>query len=297
MKVLNYGSLNYDYVYAVDHMVLNGETLSSTGMETHLGGKGLNQSVALAKAGAPVYHAGMVGEDGEQLLEASRHYGINTDFITRHQGRSGHAIIQLTPQGENSILLYQGANGKNSEEKIDTVLSGFAEGDILLLQNEINLLNSIIEKAYDKHMKIVLNPSPLNETLLKCDLKKVSLFILNEIEGEQLTGESEPEKILKKLETLYPASEVVLTLGKQGSMYAGKGEIYKGNCFSVPAIDTTAAGDTYTGYYLASAMQGKCVEECIRTASAASAIAVTRKGAVPSIPEAEEVEAFLNKYK
>ena len=145
-------------------------------------------------------------------------------------------------------------------------------------------------------MKIVLNPSPLNATLLKCDLKKVSLFILNEVEGEQLTGESEPEKILKRMEILYPASEVVLTLGKQGSIYAGKGKRCRGKSFSVPAVDTTAAGDTYTGYFLASVLQGKSIEESIRTASAASAIAVTRKGAVPSIPERKEVEAFLNKY-
>lgn len=296
MKVLNYGSLNYDYVYAVDHMVSEGETLSSLSMETHLGGKGLNQSIALAKAGATVYHGGMVGEDGDQLLEASRSFGVHTDFITRHPGRSGHAIIQVTPKGENGILLYQGANGKNSEEKIDQVLSAFGEEDILLLQNEINLLGSMIDKAYEKHMKIVLNPSPLNATLLKCDLKKVSLFILNEVEGEQLTGESEPEKILKRMEILYPASEVVLTLGKQGSIYAGKGKRCRGKSFSVPAVDTTAAGDTYTGYFLASVLQGKSIEESIRTASAASAIAVTRKGAVPSIPERKEVEAFLNKY-
>lgn len=296
MKVLNYGSLNYDHVYAVDHMVSEGETLSSLSMETHLGGKGLNQSIALAKAGAAVYHGGMVGEDGDQLLEASRRFGVHTDFITRHPGRSGHAIIQVTPKGENAILLYQGANGKNSEEKVDQVLSEFGEEDILLLQNEINLLGSMIDKAYEKHMKIVLNPSPLNETLLKCDLKKVSLFILNKVEGEQLTGETEPEKILEKLEILYPASEAVLTLGRQGSIYAGKGKRYRGRSFSVPAVDTTAAGDTYTGYFLASVLQGKSIEESIKTASAASAIAVTRKGAVPSIPERKEVEAFLNKY-
>lgn len=296
MKVLNYGSLNYDYVYLVEHMVQLGETISSFDMETHFGGKGLNQSIALAKAGADVYHAGMVGEDGEDLAAFCRRYGVHTDFITKQAGKSGHAIIQITPEGENCIILYSGSNGKNTEEKIDEVLAGFAEGDLLLVQNEINLLDLLVEKAYDREMKIVLNPSPMNEKVLCCDLKKVSLFILNEVEGEQLTGEKEAEHILRRMRELYPDAEVVLTLGKEGSMYAGPGKTCACDSFAVEAVDTTAAGDTFTGYYLASILRGKSIEESLKTASAASGIAVTRKGAAPSIPEAEEVEDFLKKY-
>ena len=296
MKVLNYGSLNYDYVYLVKHMVQLGETISSSGMETHFGGKGLNQSIALAKAGADVYHAGMVGEDGDDLIAVCKKYGVHTDYITKQTGRSGHAIIQITPEGENCIILYSGSNGKNTEEKINEVLAGFEEGDLLLLQNEINLLDLLVEKAYDRKMKIVLNPSPMNEKLLNCDLNKISLFLLNEVEGEQLTKETEAERILERMRELYPNAEVVLTLGKEGSIYAGPGMNCACDSFAVEAVDTTAAGDTFTGYYIASVLRGKSIEESLRTASAASGIAVTRKGAVPSIPDAEEVEDFIKKY-
>ena len=251
MKVLNYGSLNYDYVYLVKHMVQLGETISSSGMETHFGGKGLNQSIALAKAGADVYHAGMVGEDGDDLIAVCKKYGVHTDYITKQTGRSGHAIIQITPEGENCIILYSGSNGKNTEEKINEVLAGFEEGDLLLLQNEINLLDLLVEKAYDRKMKIVLNPSPMNEKLLNCDLNKISLFLLNEVEGEQLTKETEAERILERMRELYPNAEVVLTLGKEGSIYAGPGMNCACDSFAVEAVDTTAAGDTFTGYYIA----------------------------------------------
>lgn len=296
MKVLNFGSLNYDYVYLVKHMVQLGETISSSGMETHFGGKGLNQSIALAKAGADVYHAGMVGEDGEDLIAVCKKYGVHTDYITRRPGKSGHAVIQITPEGENCIILYSGANGENTEEKINEVLAGFEEGDLVLLQNEMNLLDLIVEKAYDRKMKIVLNPSPMNEKILNCDLKKISLFLLNEVEGEQLTGETEAACILNRMRELYPNAEVVLTLGKEGSVYAGPRMNCACGSFSVEAVDTTAAGDTFTGYYIASVLRGKSIEESLKTASAASGIAVTRKGAVPSIPDAEEVEDFIKKY-
>lgn len=291
MKVLNYGSLNYDYVYLVKHMVQLGETISSSGMETHFGGKGLNQSIALAKAGADVYHAGMVGEDGDDLIAVCKKYGVHTDYITKQTGRSGHAIIQITPEGENCIILYSGSNGKNTEEKINEVLAGFEEGDLLLLQNEINLLDLLVEKAYDRKMKIVLNPSPMNEKLLNCDLNKISLFLLNEVEGEQLTKETEAERILERMRELYPNAEVVLTLGKEGSIYAGPGMNCACDSFAVEAVDTTAAGDTFTGYFIASMMENLPIQKTLKRCAKASAIAVSRMGAADSIPTAQEVEA------
>lgn len=296
MRVLNYGSLNYDYVYAVDHMAQAGETLSSASMETHLGGKGLNQSIALARAGAEVYHAGMVGEDGRGLVAVCGECGVNTDYISLHEGRSGHAIIQINAQGENCILLFQGANGKNSSEKIREVLSCFDRGDILLMQNEVNLPEEMIEAAFERGMRIVLNPSPMDERILGCSLDKVSLFLLNEVEGRQLTGETQAQSIAEKLREMYPRAEIVLTAGKQGCIYSGKKGSFSCASFSVNAVDTTAAGDTFTGYYIASMLQGREVEDCLRRACAAAAIAVTRKGAVPSIPRKEEVEAFLKAH-
>lgn len=289
MKVLNFGSLNLDYVYSVDHMVMPGETLASGGMNIFCGGKGLNQSIALAKAGVPVYHAGMIGEEGGALLDACKEGGVKTDFIRTIPGKSGHTIIQVDKDGQNCILLFGGANRSITKEFVDEVLSHFEKGDILLLQNEVNLLDYIIDKAYEAGMMIILNPSPYNSALDACDFHKISMFLLNEIEGGQVTGETDTEKILEKLKELYPETKVVLTLGGDGSVYQYKEEQYRQGIYKVKAVDTTAAGDTFTGYFISSVIDGIPVQEGLSLAAKASAIAVSREGATASIPLREEV--------
>ena len=226
MKVLSFGSLNIDSVYKVDHIVAPGETQLSFEINENCGGKGLNQSIALARAGASVWHAGMVGNDGDILIKKCTENGINVDFIKKTEGRSGHTIIQVDKNGNNSIILYGGANRSMTVDFIDEVLSHFESGDILILQNEINLLDVIIDKAYKRKMKIVLNPSPFDKALLKCDMSKISYFILNEIEGHQMTGKTTPEEILKEIQLKYPESKIVLTLGEKGSVYKDKNDFY-----------------------------------------------------------------------
>lgn len=290
MKVLNFGSLNYDYVYSVDHMVQAGETLASGGMETFFGGKGLNQSIALAKAGVPVYHAGLVGEEGDAFLDMCRESGVDTTYIRKLDGKSGHTIIQVDKSGQNCILLYGGANRRVTEAFIDEVLKDFGEGDVLVLQNEVNLLDRIIEKAYEKKMIIVLNPSPFDSALDACDMSKVSIFLMNEIEGEQMTGYKEPERILAAMKEKFPEAKVVLTLGKDGVVYQHKEEMYTQGIFPVQTVDTTAAGDTFTGYFVAGLLENMPMPDVLRRCAKASSIAVSRKGAAPSIPTVEEVE-------
>ena len=204
MKILNYGSLNVDHVYSVDHIVKEGETILSDDLNIFCGGKGLNQSIALAKAGVPVYHAGMIGEDGDLLLDACREYGVNTKYLKKLPVSGGHTVIQVDKKGQNSIILFGGTNQMQTKEYMDYVLSDFNAGDYLLLQNEINLLDYIIDKAYEKGMRIILNPSPFDDKLKKCDFSKIYLFLLNEVEGEQFTGQSEPEKMLKALREKLP---------------------------------------------------------------------------------------------
>lgn len=289
MKVLNFGSLNLDFVYQVDHMVSPGETLASLQMQTFCGGKGLNQSIALAKAGAEVYHAGCIGEDGRLLVEALEKEGVRTDYVKTLEGKTGHAIIQVDRGGQNCILLYGGANRAQTEEYVDQVLAGFDAGDMILLQNEINLLGYIIDRAYDRGMTIVLNPSPFDENLSGCDLSKVSVFLINEVEGSQITGEKDPERILEKLAETYPGTHVVLTLGSEGSVYQADGCRIRQNIYHVETVDTTAAGDTFTGYFVASLLEGLDVAECMDLAAKASALSVTRQGASPSIPRRQEV--------
>ena len=293
MKVLNFGSLNIDYVYSVDHIMREGETQACTKMERFCGGKGMNQSIALAKAGVGVFHAGMVGADGEWLLEMCQKSGVDTRYIRKTDGKSGHTIIQVDKNAQNCILLYGGANREITEEYIDEVLNEFEKGDIILLQNEVNLLDKIIEKAYEKEMIIILNPSPMDGAIKKCDLHKVTILLLNEIEGEQITGVTEPEKILDKLNALYPDMKVVLTLGGNGSVYQEKEKRCKQEIFPVKPVDTTAAGDTFTGYFIASVLEGMSVERGMEMAAKAASIAVSRKGAAASIPYREEVEKKL----
>lgn len=290
MKVLNFGSLNYDYVYTVDHMVREGETLSSEKMETFLGGKGFNQSVALSRAGIDVKHAGAVGEEGEGFLAFCRENGIDTSYIRTLPGKSGHTIIQIDRNAQNCILLYGGANQSIPEEYVDEVLEDFGEGDFVLLQNEINVTVSVVEKAYAKKMKVVLNPSPFDSSLEACDMSKVSVFLMNEIEGYMMTGEKEPEKILDVMEERYPDACTVLTLGSDGVVCLSEHKRYRQEIVKVKAVDTTAAGDTFTGYFIAGLADNLDIPVILKRCVQASAIAVSRKGAAPSIPSKEEVE-------
>ena len=289
MKILNLGSLNLDYVYQVDHMVQPGETLDSSDMQIFCGGKGLNQSIALAKAGADVYHGGLIGEEGGILRAALQEAGVNCGFVRTIEGSTGHAIIQVDTNGQNCILLYGGTNRMLTSQYIDEVLSVFEPGDMLLLQNEVNRLDEIVDKAFEKGMKIVLNPSPFNDAVKAVDLKKISLFLMNEVEGEQITGKADPDQILQVMKAVYPQTEVVLTLGAEGAWYQ-KGDLsMKQAAQKVEVVDTTAAGDTFTGYFLATQAEGMTVAESLELASKASAIAVTRPGAAPSIPCRDEL--------
>ena len=289
MKILNFGSLNLDLVYQMPHFVRAGETLSSTGFSRNVGGKGLNQSVALAKAGAEIYHAGLVGEDGEMLRAFLADNGVVTRFVRTIDQPSGHAVIQVVPEGNNCIFLYGGANQCVTEAFIQEVLENFGPGDFLVLQNEINKIDAIIHAAHARGMQVVLNPSPVADNLKALPLEKISWFILNEIEGAELSGETEADRILDKLTALYPHAKIVLTLGGDGSVYAGDGERVRQRAYRVQAVDTTAAGDTFTGFFFAAVADGVPAAEALRRASKASSISVTRPGAAASIPTLNEV--------
>ena len=289
MKILNFGSLNLDLVYQMPHFVRAGETLSSTGFSRNVGGKGLNQSVALAKAGAEIYHAGLVGEDGEMLRAFLADNGVDTRFVRTIDQPSGHAVIQVVPEGNNCIFLYGGANQCVTDAFIQEVLESFGPGDFLVLQNEINKIDAIIHAAHARGMQVVLNPSPIADNLKELPLEKISWFILNEIEGAELSGETEAERILDKLTALYPHAKIVLTLGGDGSVYAGDGERVRQRAYRVQAVDTTAAGDTFTGFFFAAIADGVPAAEALRRASKASSISVTRPGAAASIPTLNEV--------
>ena len=292
MKILNFGSLNLDHVYSVDHFVKEGETLASFSLNDFLGGKGFNQSIALARAGCSVYHAGKVGQDGSVLVEKLREEGVNVDYLMVDDGTpTGHAIIQVDRSGQNCILLFGGANRTISRHDVDEILMNFDEGDLILLQNEITNLEYLITKAHEIGMVIVLNPSPIDDDLVSMKaLHYVDWFMLNEVEGNALTSKKLGEEICEELLIKYPDAHIVLTLGKLGVMYLDKSYFAKHGIYDVPVVDTTAAGDTFTGYFICGVSEDKTVSECLEIASRAASLAVTKAGAAESIPTRKETE-------
>ncbi|MGN1021128.1 MAG: ribokinase [Aristaeellaceae bacterium] len=293
MKTLVFGSMNIDHVYRMPHLVRAGETLASDAYQRNPGGKGLNQAIALARAGTQVRFAGAIGRDGLFLREYLDTFGVDTSLVRVVEEPTGHAIIQLDENGQNAIVLYGGANQRLTEGYIREALAGFGEGDWLLVQNEVSLLEELVRQAKGRGMRVILNPSPMSDALPPL-LPLTDWLILNEVEGEALTGQREPDAMLDALLERCPDCRVVLTLGEQGAMYADRGRRHVQRAFPVQAVDTTAAGDTFTGYFFHGVLGGDAVEDALRRAAGASAIAVTRPGAGGSIPAMAEVEALLS---
>ena len=290
MKVLNFGSLNIDYVYSVDHFVRAGETLASDELELFCGGKGLNQSIAFARAGAEVFHAGCIGKDGTMLTDTLQSSDVDTSLIkTNDKISTGHAIIQVNKNGENCILLFGGANLIISEEFAREVISKFECGDLLVLQNEINNIDLIIKLANEKGLQTVLNPSPFNEKISALDLSLINWLILNETEGKEITGKEDSNDILDTLLSRFPSMKVVLTLGADGSVYADKDIRIKQDIFKANVVDTTAAGDTASGGLCAMLSKGEAIENAMAFGSKAASIACSRHGAQKSVPTLFEV--------
>lgn len=296
MKALCFGSLNIDYVYKVPHFVARGETLASDSLTRYCGGKGLNQAMALSRAGLPTAMAGAVGRDGDFLLETLREAGVDTGFVTMGETPTGHAIIQNTPDGDNCILLYGGANRTVTRQQAEAVLRHFGPGDLLLLQNEISALEDILTLAKARGMLVALNPSPMEESLLTLPLEQLDYLILNRLEASQLLGgaaEEEPETLLRGLRARFPRTCIALTLGGQGSLVWDGQAVHKQPALPVTAVDTTGAGDTFTGFFLAGVLDRGDAAFAQRYATAAAALAVTRPGAAPAIPKWEEVLARM----
>lgn len=293
MKILSFGSLNLDQVYQVPHFLRPGETLAATEKHTFCGGKGLNQSIAMARAGANVFHAGAVGvRDGETLLSALTESGVDCTHVHQLDCPTGHAIIQVDPSGQNCILLFGGANQCISQQQVDETLAFFDTGDILVLQNEISCLPYLMRAAGEKGMVIVFNPSPMTPALLELPLEYVSYFLLNEVEAKDLCGRSAREEDYPRLLLeRFPKSHIVLTLGSRGCIYQDAAQRIAVPAKKVASVDTTAAGDTFTGFFIAAVASQTPVAQGLEEATRAAAIAVTRVGASPSIPTREEMLA------
>lgn len=289
MKVLNFGSLNIDYVYQMAHFIRPGETAPCKTLTAGCGGKGLNQSIALAQAGTEVFHAGLYGKEGEFLLSKMEEKGVDTSLMRMGQGQNGHAIIQVDEGGQNCIILYGGTNQQITESYADEVLSHFEAGDVLVLQNEINCMCYIMRQAKARGMRIAFNAAPYGEEVKSYPLECVDWLIVNEVEGAGLSGKTGYEDILDTLSAMYPGMCIMLTMGKSGCMYRGAGETVRLGACRVDAVDTTAAGDTFIGYFVRGIVQGLSMTDTLKQATVASAIAVTRPGAADAVPALNEV--------
>ncbi len=296
MNVLCFGSLNIDYTYKVRHFVGKGETLSADSLSVYCGGKGLNQSIALARAGAAPFHAGAIGEDGRQLLEELGQSGVQTRYVRiLHHVRTGNAIIQNDSAGDNCILLYGGANRAVTRTHVDEALAHFGEGDVIFLQNEVSMLDYMIEQAHARGLYVVLTPSPMEPDILELPLQFVDAWALNAIEAGQLLGRpsfASPEELAQAMHERFPAAAVLLTAGDAGAVYCKGDELVYQPAFPVQAVDSTAAGDTFTGFFFAARFRGLPVAQALEMAARAAALSVTRSGASASIPTWEEVQAW-----
>ena len=294
MKIVVFGSLNIDKTYSLQDFVRPGQTVSAAKMEQFCGGKGFNQAIALRRAGNEVYFAGAVGQDGGLLLDNLARNGIDHRFVKQTEGATGHAIIQLDAKGQNCIIILAGANGEITEADVEATLSHFDRGDLIVLQNEISCVPLILRRAHEKGMLVAFNPSPYDEKIAACDISCVDWLLVNETEGAAMAGTAQPASILDALHARYPHLNVVLTLGSKGSLYQSKeGQRFACAAHPVQAVDTTAAGDTFTGYFLSGMLHHGDAQKALHAASVAAGIAVSRKGAEPSIPMMSEVEQHL----
>ena len=297
MRILNIGSLNLDHVYRVQRFVQPGETMAVREVTVGVGGKGLNQSIALARAGAAVSHGGLVGAGGELLRQTLEENGVDLQRLEETDVPQGHAIIQVSDEGENCILLYGGSNRALTAAQIGRAMDGFTRGDWLLLQNETNLTREIVEEACARGLQVAFNPSPFDKAVLTVDFDHVAWLLVNEVEAQQMTGSDDPFEAWDILHGRYPDLCAVITLGGAGAIcFTPEGDVRQ-PAYPARAVDTTGAGDTFTGYFLASLLENRPLSECMQRAAMAASICVTRPGAAAAIPTLRETEAALRRVE
>ncbi len=298
-KILVYGSLNIDFVFSVSHFVKKGETLLASEVQQYPGGKGLNQAIAAARAKAEVWMAGNIGENGRFLKELLDEAGVHTEEIRQVDTLTGTAFIQKEDSGDNCIIVSPLANHRVDERQMERVFEHFGSNDLLLCQNEINAMESILEKGAEKGMMIVFNPAPMTDEVRNYDLSKISLLVVNESELQALFNPDQEnlslEELMDRCKEIYPKMRLIATAGHHGAWYQDEHERFFVPAYFVQAVDTTGAGDTFTGVVCALLSRGRSVKEAMKMAAAASALCVTKNGAASSIPDLDQILKFLER--
>ena len=292
MKALVFGSINIDKVFKISELPKKGETLYCNSYEIHVGGKGLNQSVALTKAGIDTYIAGAVGTDGDFIAEFLQKNDVDVSFLKKTDGFTGTTVIMVDDDGNNQMILYKGANHCLDEEYCDKVLESFDAGDLILMQYETSCVEYMLRKAHEKGLIVAFNPSPYVDKIKELPLEFVDYLILNEFEGISLSGKTAADEICTKL--LKISKNIVLTLGSKGSVFYGKdGEKTFVPALKINAVDTTCAGDTFAGFFLSEILNGNAAKKAMEVSRTASAIVCQKIGAAEAIPTLDEVYKAL----
>ena len=291
MTIFNLGSINADLVYTVPHFPAQGETLAASAYSRGLGGKGANQSVAAARAGAKVIHIGAVGTDGAWALKRLEELGVDTAGIVTSDTATGHAIIYVDENGENEIVIWPGANRGLPLAHVVGVLSHASCNDTLLMQNETDCQKMAAQAARDKGMRILYSAAPFDITAVEEILSLIDILIMNEVEREQLMAQATSRLSGRSL------PDMLVTKGAAGAEYHDKqtGKVIFVDSPKVKALDTTGAGDTFAGYFAAGLDLGKNVHEAMKFANSAAALKVTRRGTADAIPSARDVLEFIKR--
>lgn len=287
MTIWNLGSINIDMVYDLPHMPAPGETLAARAFSQGLGGKGANMSVASARAGAHCCHIGCVGPEGAWAVERMTEYGVDTRYVKQVDTATGHAIIAVDPAGENQIILFPGANHALDLAQIGQALSLAAAGDILLMQNETNLQAEAARMGRELGLRVAYAAAPFDAQAVQDVLPHIDLLFLNEVEAQQL------EQATGRSAEALGVQDVIVTLGARGARHfdGRTGQVSEIAAHRVTPVDTTGAGDTFTGYVLAGLDRGWPMPQCMAQAARAGALMVTRHGAADVIPDLKEVQA------
>ena len=286
MAIWNLGSINADYVYSVPHIPAPGETLASTNRSVFLGGKGANMSVAAARAAAQVKHIGAVGDDGAWAVETLLEYGVDTRYITTVDVETAHAIIAVDANSENMIILHSGANVEIPQSLLQNALSEAQTGDWFVTQNETNLQRTGAQLAKKMGLRVAYAAAPFDADRVQAVLEHLDFLILNEVEAEQL------KQATGQAATDLGVADVIVTLGADGADWYGPNGKAHFDAIKVDPVDTTGAGDTFTGYVLAGLDRGMPMEQAINQATKAGALMVTRHGTADVIPDLLEVQTF-----
>ena len=295
------GSLNMDLVVQTPVLPSAGETLLGGPFATFLGGKGANQAVAAARAGAEVTIVGCVGDDayGTAIRAGIEAEGIDVRHILeRGDVASGVALIAVTPDGQNTIIVAPGANTTLTVEDIEHAAGAIAAADVLLLQLEVPLA-VVVHAATLAHgaSTVVLNPAPV-QPLPEALVRSADYIVPNETEAAALTGvtpagwttAAEAARVLQQM----GVENVVITLGSRGALLLHGTETHRQPAYTVDAVDTTAAGDAFLGAFAVALAEGLTAPDAVRRGAAAGALAATQYGAQPSLPTREEILALAD---